>query len=152
MKVSILLMIAITAISNSSLANSGNPSHHKFSDNLNAKLKENTALYVAPEKAARICSCQILRVASNNDNEQLIAVFAEGTNKGNLSAAYTVAGTLLQREKKYLENQFYTKVKLEEKLTAGSDCNMLYKNIKVKYNNVKLYEVLDADALGQLKK
>jgi hypothetical protein len=151
MKLSILLLIAIVAINHSVLANSGNPSHHKFSDNIGTKLKANTALYTAPEKVARICSCQILRVASNNDNEQLIAVFAEGTNKGNLSAAYSVAGALLQKEKKFLENQFYSKVKLEEKLTAGSDCNLLYKNIKVKYNAVKLYEVLDADVLSQVK-
>lgn len=150
MKLFITFVIAFFAVSSLSFANTGNPSRNIRTKKLIVALKEQAALFAAPEKTARICSCQLLKVASTNEKEQLIAVFAEGTNHGDLSAAFSIGGSLLQKEKKHLENLFYTKVKLEEKITASTSCSLLYSNLKVKYDAVKMYEVLDADALNQL--
>jgi hypothetical protein len=130
-------------------AGSGNPSKVIFPPAFTAALKEKKSLFEA--STAKVCACQILRVASNNENETLIAVFAQGANNGDLSANFASAMTVLEKEKKHLKDFFYTKISTSEKVTAPTPCSMLYKNIQVKYSNVKMYDVLDADALGDKK-
>ena len=126
-------------------AGSGNPSKIIFPATFTASLKENKSLY---ERTAKVCACQVLRVASNNEEENFIAVFAQGTNNGDLTANFATARTILEKEKKHLQQFFYTKISTTESVTAATECSMLYKNIQVKYHAVKLYDVLDADALS----
>ena len=146
MKLFICILFAVAAISNTSFAGSGNPSNVSFPKAFTATLKESKTLY--EPAAAKVCACQILRVTSNNEKETLIAVFAQGTNNGDLSANFASAANVLEKEKKHLKDLFYTKIKTTENLTAATPCSMLYKNIQVKYDNVKMYDVLDADALN----
>ena len=141
----ITLAVALIA-STFAFAGSGNPSKIVFPRAFTSALKEKKLLFEA--SAAKVCACQILRVASNNEQEKLIAVFAQGTNNGDLSANFTAANTVLEKEKKHLKDFFYTKIKTAENVTAATECSMLYKNIQVKYQDVKLYDVLDADALS----
>jgi hypothetical protein len=139
--------LAIALIASTNLfAGSGNPSTVKFPATFTAALKEKKSLFEA--STAKVCACQILRVASNNENEQFIAVFAQGTNNGDLSANFATAVNVLEKEKKHLKAFFYTKIKTTENVTAATECSKLYSNIQVKYNNVKMYDILDADALS----
>jgi len=147
MKIFITLAIAMIAF-NASFAGSGTPSTTNFPTSLGSSLKEKKMLFEA--ESAKVCACQILRVVSNNESEKFIAVFAQGTNNGDLSANFAAAASVLEKEKKHLKDFFFTKIKTTENVTTPTSCSMLYRNIQVKYANVKLYDVLDADALNQV--
>ncbi|MEO6313923.1 MAG: hypothetical protein ABIU63_11320 [Chitinophagaceae bacterium] len=148
MKFFITLAIAIVLF-NATFAGSGTPTNVIFPKSFSALLKEQKSLFEADR--AKVCACQILRVASNNENEKLIAVFAQSTNNGELSADFATATSVLEKEKKHMKAFFYTKIKIAENVTAPTPCSTLYKNIQVKYSNVKMYDVLDADALSDKK-
>jgi hypothetical protein len=149
MKPLICLSIALAAICNTSFANTDLPASHLFPKAFAVSLKAYDSLFSAPKATAKICACQILRVESNNEEKNYIAVFAQGTNTGNLSSDFNIATNVLAKEKKHMGNLFYDKVKVAENLTAATDCKLLYRNIKVKYENVKMYDILDADALSK---
>lgn len=140
-----LLAIAIF-LSVTAFAGSGNPSKIIFPQEFTAALKEKKILFEV--SAPKVCACQILQVSSNNEEEKYIAVFAQGTSSGNTSGNLNTAMTVLEKEKKHLKAFFYTKIKTAENVTATTECSRLYKNIQVKYNNIKMYDVLDADALS----
>ncbi len=148
MKLFITLAVAMTVFT-AAFAGSGNPSDVKFPRTFTAVLKEKKSLFEV--ESAKVCACQILRVTSNNEEEKLVAVFAQGTNNGDLSANFATANSVLEKEKKHMKAFFYTKIKTAENVTAPTPCSMLYKNIQVKYSNVKMYDVLDADALNAVK-
>ena len=133
-------------ISTAAFGGSGNPSKVKFPETFATVLKEKKSLFETA--TAKVCACQILRVASNNEKETTIAVFAQGTNNGDLSMNFAAAMTVLEKEKKHLKDFFFSKIKTAENVTAPTECSMLYKNIQVKYQDVKMYDVLDADALN----
>lgn len=148
MKPFICTLIAIAAICNISIAGSGNPSKISFPQSFTATLKESKFLF--DHQAAKVCACQILRVESKNQKEAFIAVFAQATNTGDLSFNFSTANTVLEKEKKHLKDFFFTKVKTAENVTAATECSKMYKSIQVKYDNVKMYDVLDADALSKI--
>ncbi len=150
MKLFISFTIALFAISTFSFANSGRPAANTFAKTFTVSVKEFKSFFTAQKLTAKVCACQILRVESNNEQQQYIAVFAQGTNTGDLTANFNTASNILQKEKKHLNNFFYTKIKVKENLTAASECSQLYNNIKVKYDGVKMYDILDADALSKV--
>ena|ERR1022692_725360 len=147
----LFISVALAAICQFSFASPGNPAMRAFSKTFIASLKEFEPSLSGPKSSAKVCSCQILRVESNNEQQQYIAIFAQQTNTGHLSTDFGIATYILQREKKHLQNLFYTKVKVKENLNAESDCSLLYMNIKAKYDNLKMYGILDADALSQIR-
>jgi hypothetical protein len=142
----ICIAFAIATISNPSFAGSGNPSKINLPATFTASLKESKTLF--EPAVAKVCACQILRVQSKNETETVIAVFAQAVNTGELSFNYASATTVLEKEKKHLKDFFFTKIKTTENVTAATECSTLYKNIQVKYAGVKMYDVLDADALS----
>ena len=146
MKPFICFIIAIAAINNISFAGAGNPSKVIFPKTFSVSLRKSGSLF--EPHAAKICSCQILRVESNNEEQNFIAVFAQATNTGDLSFNFASANTVLEKEKKHLKTFFYTKIKIAENVTAATECSSLYKDIQVKYANVKMYDILDVDALS----
>ncbi|MEP7279120.1 MAG: hypothetical protein ABI813_10795 [Bacteroidota bacterium] len=146
MKLFICVAFALALFSNPSLAGSGNPSNIAFPAGFIASLKESRHLFDRP--VAKVCACQVLRVVSKNEKETLIAVFAQAVNSGDISFKFASAMTVLEKEKKHLKDLFFTKIKTTENLTAATECSMLYKNIQVKYADIKLYDILDADALS----
>jgi len=146
MKPFITIIIAIAAITNVAFAGSGNPSKVIFPKSFSIALKASAPLFELQK--AKVCACQILRVESNNEEQNFIAVFAQATNTGDLSFNFASANTVLEKEKKHLKSFFYTKIKTAENVTAATECSAMYKNIQVKYANVKMYDVLDADALA----
>jgi hypothetical protein len=146
MKPFICIAIAITTICNTSFAGSGNPSRIIFPATFTTTLKQSKTLF--EPSVAKVCACQVLRVASKNEKETFIAVFAQATNSGDLTFNFASALTVLEKEKKHLKDFFFTKIKTTENVTAATECSVLYKNIQVKYADVKMYDILDADALS----
>ena len=73
-----ILAIAIN-FSVTAFAGSGNPSKIIFPQEFTAALKEKKALFEAG--AAKVCACQILRVASNNEEEKFLVMCPTHENK-----------------------------------------------------------------------
>ena len=84
--------------------------------------------------------------------EKLIAVFAEANNTGDLSRNLSDAGNVLTKEKKHLKDFFYTRIRTTENVTAATSCSALYRNLQVRYSDIKVFDVLDADALNHATK
>jgi hypothetical protein len=151
MKTLFTFLLACLASTPCLLANPGQPVAHHFSRSFIDNLKKaEGVLDLRSPGSSKICACQLLKVASNNAPDQLIAVFAQATNNGDLSFDFSLAQTVLQKEKKHIQDLFFSKVKVQENLTAVYDCSLMYKNIKLKYDEVKMYDVLDVDVLTRL--
>jgi len=150
MKPSFIFALALVSFSHICQANPGQPVAHLFSKNFLVSLRKGNSLWDEPVASSKICSCQILRVESNNAPAQFIAVFAQGTQSGDLTAHLNQAADLLEKEKKHLQTFFFSKVKTLEKLSSESPCNQLYQHFKSRYEDLRLYDVLDADALSHL--
>jgi len=144
MKTLVTLTIVTMAISNSIFASSEVPAPVNFPAGFTSSLKKSGKF----SKNSKVCSCQVLRVASNNEKDKMIAVFAEATNTGDLSSRYSSAGAVLEKEKKHLKHLFYDKMEMAEQVSTPMPCDVLYRNLQVKYENIRLLSVLDVDALA----
>lgn len=98
--------------------------------------------------AAKVCACQIMNVSSNNEQMEYVAVLSEKTNNGELNDSYSIAMSVVEKEKKQMKNRFYSKIKVLEKYTAYSSCQSLLGRLQVAHGELKVYEILDADILG----
>jgi hypothetical protein len=94
---------------------------------------------------AKICSCQILQLSSNNADHRTVAVFAEKTNYGNYSADFGDAKNAIEKEKKHLRQFFFDKVKKVDELSEATDCHSLYIKLKIANGSLVMYDVLNAD-------
>lgn len=103
-----------------------------------------------PATSAKVCACQILNVASNNEKLEYVAVFAEKTNNGELNNSFSTAIRVLEQEKKQMKKQFYSKMKVVEKISVYSSCKTLAGQLRSDNGNLKVYEILDADILGSV--
>lgn len=99
---------------------------------------------------AKVCACQILSLSSNNENHDYVAVLAEKTNNGNLNFEYATAMNVLEKEKKQIKEVFYPKMKMLQKITAYTSCDILASRLKTSnlHIDLKVYEIYDADILG----
>jgi hypothetical protein len=95
-------------------------------------------------RTARICSCQILDLASSNYTEQRVVLLAEKTSQGS-SKDYVLARKHLQKEKKHLKEMFYDKVKVVAESQSTGSCKSFYFKLKTADSGLQLYEILDAD-------
>lgn len=100
--------------------------------------------------AAKVCACQIMSVASNNEKLEYVAVFSEKTNYGELNNSFTVALTVLEKEKKTMKSLFFPTMKVVEKYTAYSSCKTLAGQLTKVNSELKIYSMLDADILGSV--
>ena len=93
---------------------------------------------------AKICACQLLDVKSNNEDLQNLVVFAEKTNNGDLSNEQQATMQVLQKERKNMK-AFYSKITVTREIIVTTDCASLYKLLKGSYENLKVFQTLDAD-------
>lgn len=98
----------------------------------------------AEKNNAKICACQLMDVKSNNEDLQNVVVFAEKTNNGDLSNEQKATLEVIQKEKKNLKS-FYSKITVTREIIVTTDCASLYKQLKGAYQNLKVFETLDAD-------
>ena len=99
---------------------------------------------------AKICACQLLDVKSNNEDFQNLVVFAEKTNNGDLTNEQKATLQVIQKEKKNLK-AFYSKITVTREIIVTTDCATLYKQLKGAYDNLKVFETLDADVRLAIK-
>jgi hypothetical protein len=100
---------------------------------------------------ARVCACQVLTLKNNNNEFENVALFSEKTNYGDLTADYKVASQLLVTENKQLKSFFFDKVEVVNKINAPTDCVSLYLKMKSQNEELKLYDILNAD-INRVKK
>ena len=144
-----LLVLVITLVSHSLFAGDGSitPNAKLFSSKFAATVKKFDAEY----NKSKVCACQILNLKSNNEQLENVALFSEKINNGDLSADFTVAIEILEKEKKQMKSQFFNKVTVVNKLVVPTDCQSLFKQLKVTNDNLKMYELLDADAKSRFE-
>jgi hypothetical protein len=97
----------------------------------------------------KVCACQLLTVKNKNREIDNVAVFSEKINNGDLSADFEVAVKVLEQEKKHMKSFFYDKVTVIGKQVVATDCKTFYRQLKVQYTDLKMYELLDADAISR---
>lgn len=100
---------------------------------------------------ARVCACEILKLKNNNNEFENVALFSEKTNYGDLSADYKTAGQLLNAENKHLKSFFFDQVEVKNKINAPTDCVSLYLRLKTQNDDLKMYDILNAD-INRVKK
>jgi hypothetical protein len=100
---------------------------------------------------AKICACQLMDVKSTNEDLQNLAVFAEKTNYGDVENEQQATLQVLKSEKKNMK-AFYSKVTVTREIIVTMDCASLKKKLKGAYENLTVFETLDADVRLALKK
>lgn len=98
----------------------------------------------APKKT-KICACQILNLESHNQSLENVAILVERTDDGHSSKMISAAASRLEQEKKYMKAQFYNKIQVVSKATVNTDCQTLYRQMKMVNATLFLYELLDGD-------
>jgi glutamine amidotransferase PdxT len=88
------------------------------------------------------------KVSNNNDQINYVAVMVEKTNFGELNNSFSVAMSVLEKEKKQMKSLFFPTMKTVEKYTVYSSCQALAGRLKNLNNSLKVYDILDADILG----
>ena len=156
------LVLAVVFSASASFANPGSNNRPSFvrsskfldvirnSDTATDKNNEPVNNEVSKAKAAKVCACQILNVSSNNERLEYVAVMAEKTNLGELNNSYSVAKSVVEKEKRLMKNQFYPKMKVLEKYTVFSSCKSLAVKLASENIELKVYDILDADILGNI--
>jgi hypothetical protein len=94
--------------------------------------------------SGRICSCQILNLGSSNYDHRYVVLLAEKTNDGS-AEAFTVAKNRIQKEKKFLKQMFYDKVKVVGEMQGTGSCKSMFYQLRTADKNLQLYEILNAD-------
>ena len=102
------------------------------------------------KSGARICSCQLLSVRSNNEDIKNMALYSEKINNGDVSADMKIAAAVLSAERKNIRMQFFNDVKVSRTVTAMTDCNTMIAEMKAADQTLKVYDVLDADIRSQV--
>jgi hypothetical protein len=96
-------------------------------------------------RSFKICSCQILDLKSSNYDHRHLAIFAEKTNNGDLSAGHSIAKNVIEKEKKHLKEMFYDQLKVVNRVSESGDCQSLYSKLKLNDQSLVIYDILDAD-------
>jgi hypothetical protein len=94
--------------------------------------------------SSRICSCQILNLASSNYDHRAVVLLSEKTYDGT-PAAYSAAKTRLLKEKKHMKKMFYDKVKVIAEFQGAGSCKSMFLRLQTTNDNLQLYEILNAD-------
>jgi len=100
---------------------------------------------------SKVCACEILKLSNNNSEKENVAIFSEITNNGDINAEYKTALEILQQQKKNMKDHYYDKVKVNQTITATTDCKTLYLKMSKGDGGLVMYDILDADVLRALK-
>lgn len=98
----------------------------------------------ANSSAGKICSCQILNLASSNFDHRFVVLLAEKKNDGS-GTAFAVAKNRIQKEKKHLKQMFYDKIELVSETQAVGSCKDMFYRLRTTNVSLQLYEILNAD-------
>ena len=98
----------------------------------------------ANSSAGKICSCQVLNLASSNYDHRYVVLLAEKKNDGSANA-FTVAKNRLQKEKKHLKQMFYDKIQVVSEMQGTGSCKAMFYRLRKADVSLQLYEILNAD-------
>jgi hypothetical protein len=92
----------------------------------------------------KICSCQVLNLESSNYDHRYVVLLAEKKNDGS-GAAFEVAKSRIQKEKKHLKQMFYDKVTVVGEMQGTGSCKSMFYKLRTANSSLQLYEILNAD-------
>jgi hypothetical protein len=97
----------------------------------------------------KICSCLLMQVKTGafDSEQELVGIFAEKTLEGKLRTNYKILNEYIRREKIYFRIAFLESLVLRESFKTAKDCSTLYKELKGKISNLRMYNIIDVDAL-----
>lgn len=98
----------------------------------------------ANSSAGKICSCQILNLASSNFDHRYVVLLAEKKNDGSRTA-FAVAKSRIQKEKKHLKQMFYDKIEVVSETQGAGSCKEMFYHLRTTNVSLQLYEILNAD-------
>jgi hypothetical protein len=98
----------------------------------------------AKSSAGKICSCQILNLASSNYDHRYVVLLAEKKNDGS-GTAFTIAKNRIQKEKKHLKQMFYDKIQVVSEMQGTGSCKAMFCRLRASDVSLQLYEILNAD-------
>jgi hypothetical protein len=96
----------------------------------------------------KVCSCQILNLKSSNYNHRYMVLLSEKANSGS-GMDFRAARNRIQMEKKQLKKLFYDKVSVVAEMQSTGSCKSLYFRLRTTDSHLQLYEILNADSVGQ---
>ncbi len=96
-------------------------------------------------KQTHVCVCEVMKLENNNDSYDEVALLSERTAQGDPASGYHIAGKQLAAERRRIRELFFTMVKVTERVNAPVDCVSLYLTLNKRYQDLKLYDILDAD-------
>jgi hypothetical protein len=91
--------------------------------------------------------CEVLRLNDINYKNHVLAVFGYAHIKARRGRSKIKIKYVLSREKEYLSTIFYSRAMVLEKKRIDVKVNSYMKKLEKKYPNVKMWGVLDANAL-----
>jgi hypothetical protein len=103
----------------------------------------------------KICVCQLFNVKEDKTDKlanQLVGFFAEKNLDGKAKYAYRLLDEYIRREKIYYEIVFVKSAAFKERIFAPMDCISLYKKLKLQNDRLRLYNIIEVDALKELAK
>jgi hypothetical protein len=103
---------------------------------------------LTPEEAnsstGKICSCQVLNLASSNYDHRYVVLLAEKKSDGN-GTAITIAKNRIEKEKRHLKQMFYDKIQVVSEMQGTGSCKAMFCRLKTADVSLQLYEILNAD-------
>jgi|SRR5579863_109872 len=98
----------------------------------------------ANSSAGKICSCQVLNLASSNYDHRYVVLLAEKKNDGK-GNAFSIAKNRIQKEKKHLKKMFYDKIQVISEMQEAGSCKAMFYRLRKADVSLQLYEILNAD-------
>jgi hypothetical protein len=137
-------MILFIALLNSPAAALAN---HSFASTNPGDTVQNSIDSVSSPK--KMCSCKVLQIKTGafETERETVALFAEKTIDGKLRNEYKILNSYLRREKIYFRIAYLESMVMRESFKSTKDCSSLYKELKGKNRNLRMYNIIDVDAL-----
>jgi len=98
----------------------------------------------ANSSTEKICSCQVLNLASSNYDHRFVVLLAEKKNDGT-GTAFAMAKNRIQKEKKHLKQMFYDKIQVVSEMQGAGSCKAMFYRLRKADMSLQLYEILNAD-------
>jgi hypothetical protein len=97
----------------------------------------------------KVCSCKVLQVKTGafETESETVAIFAEKTMEGKLRTNYKILNEYIRRDKIYFRIAYLESMVMRESFKTTGDCNTLYRELKKKINNLRMYSIIDVDLL-----
>lgn len=145
----IVILLSMTGLT-SFIASAGDLDTFQTNTRKDTLLEKNVTDSISLSK--KVCSCQLVNVKTEKYGSELVAIFAEKTLEGKAIKNYRILDEYIRREAIYFRIAFLESLNHERSFRVANDCSSLYKELKLKHAGLRMYNIIDVDALTALAK